>query len=71
MVNIRNRYMQAIKRHNTTINLIRQGVEGQDSNLIEQVTIEPFTGTSIQLLNETIDLLNEFILAHPPQGYWK
>ena len=71
MVNIRNRYMQAIKRHNTTINLIRQGVEGQDSNLIEQITIEPFTGTGIQLLNETIELLNEFILAHPPQEYWK
>ena len=64
MAHIHDKYVQAVEHYETATQLIKQGIDEVNVNLIEQATVELFTGTGTQLLTESIELLNEFILAH-------
>ncbi len=62
MAHIHDKYVQAMEHYTTATQLITQGIDEVNVNLINQATAEILTG--VQLINEAIELLNEFILAH-------
>ncbi|MFC1983720.1 hypothetical protein ACFLVO_01720 [Chloroflexota bacterium] len=59
MAHIHNKYVQAMKHYETATNLIPQGIDRLDTDLINQATAEILTGG--QLVDEATSLLEIFL----------
>lgn len=62
MLNIHNKYVQAMSHYNNMTVLLVQGIDSLNLNLISQATSEMNMGT--QIFDEATQLANEFLDAH-------
>ena len=62
MTNIHYKYVQAMKHFESATQLIAQGIDELDANLINQATAEMNLGG--QLIDEATELIEEFTMTH-------
>lgn len=62
MTNIHYKYLQAMKHYATATDLIAEGIDELDANLIDQATTE--MNMALQLTNEATKLMEEFTETH-------
>ncbi|MFC1860853.1 hypothetical protein ACFLYL_01040 [Chloroflexota bacterium] len=63
MINIHNKYLQAMNNYKAAVELILQGVNYQNTELVNQAKTQMETGK--QLVSEVIKEINEFTGAQP------